>query len=73
MAGFCFQAAFKKVKDAFRSGKTRDVEFRRDQLRKLLKLVEDNEDAIAQAVAKDMHKVWFSALYIHMALYEKRV
>jgi len=55
-------AAFKKVKDAFRSGKTRDVEFRRDQLRKLLKLLEDNEDAIAQAVAKDLHKPRVEAL-----------
>lgn len=49
-------AACKKVRDSFRSGKTRDVEFRRDQLRKLLKLMEENEDGIVQAVAKDLHK-----------------
>lgn len=51
------QDAFKKLKDAFRSGKTRDVEYRKDQLRELLRLMEENEDAIAEALAKDMHKV----------------
>ena len=52
------QDAFKKLKDSFRSGKTRDVEYRKDQLRELLRLMEENEDAIAEALAKDMHKVW---------------
>ena len=54
---FFVQATFKKLKDAFRTGKTRDVEFRRDQLRKLLRLMEENENAITEALAKDMHKV----------------
>lgn len=53
--------------ETFRTGKTRDVEFRRDQLRNLLRLVEENEDEIVTALAKDMRKVgtwlltlWFS-------------
>ena len=46
------------MKESFRSGKTRDVEYRKDQLRELLRLMEENEDAIAEALAKDMHKVW---------------
>lgn len=50
------QDAFKKLKESFRSGKTRDVEYRKDQLRELLRLMEENEDAIAEALAKDMHK-----------------
>ena len=52
------QDEFKKLKESFRSGKTRDVEYRKDQLRELLRLMEENEDAIAEALAKDMHKVW---------------
>lgn len=55
-------AAFKKARDAFRSGKTRDVEFRRYQLRRLLMLMEENEDEIAEALAKDMRKPRMEAL-----------
>ena len=53
----CVQATYKKVKDAFRSGRTKDAEFRRDQLRKLSMLVEENEDSIVEALSKDLHKV----------------
>ena len=45
------------MRDAFRSGRTRDVEFRKEQLRNLLKLYEENEDEVVQAVGKDLHKV----------------
>jgi len=45
------------VRDTFRSGRTRDVEFRKEQLRNLLKLFEENEDEVLQAVGKDLHKV----------------
>ncbi|KAL9979597.1 hypothetical protein ACROYT_G017278 [Oculina patagonica] len=48
--------AVKKAKDAFRSGRTRDVEFRREQLRNLLTLMEENEDQIVEALEKDLHK-----------------
>ncbi|XP_068725060.1 aldehyde dehydrogenase, dimeric NADP-preferring-like [Montipora capricornis] len=54
--------AYKKIKDAFKSGKTRDVEFRRRQLRKLLMLMEENEDEICEALAKDMRKPRMEAL-----------
>jgi len=45
------------VRDTFRSGRTRDVEFRKEQLRNLLKLFDENEDEVLQAVGKDLHKV----------------
>ncbi|XP_020612659.1 fatty aldehyde dehydrogenase-like [Orbicella faveolata] len=48
--------AVKKVRDTFRSGRTRDVEFRKEQLRNLLKLFDENEDEVLQAVGKDLHK-----------------
>lgn len=49
-------SAVKKVRETFRSGRTKDVEFRREQLRNLLKLLEENEDEVVQAVGKDLHK-----------------
>lgn len=49
-------SAVKKVKDTFRSGRTRDVEFRKEQLRKLLNLFDENEDELIQALQKDLHK-----------------
>ena len=33
------------------------MEFRREQLRNLLRLMEENEDEIVEAVGKDLHKV----------------
>lgn len=45
------------MRDTFRSGRTRDVEFRKEQLRNLLKLFDENEDEVLQAVGKDLHKV----------------
>jgi len=45
------------VGDTFRSGRTRDVEFRKEQLRKLLNLFDENEDELIQALQKDLHKV----------------
>lgn len=49
-------SAVKKLRDTYRSGRTRDVEFRREQLRNLLRLMDENEEEILEAVGKDLHK-----------------
>ncbi|XP_029181885.2 aldehyde dehydrogenase, dimeric NADP-preferring-like [Acropora muricata] len=64
----CIAGVCKKVTDTFRTGKTRDVEFRRDQLRNLLRLVEENEDEIVTALAKDMRKPKNETLLIECLL-----
>lgn len=40
--------------NAFQSGKTRDVDFRRKQLQALLRLYEENRDEMAAALAADL-------------------
>lgn len=51
------QLAVKKLRDTYRTGRTKDVEFRREQLRNLLRLMDENEEEILEAVHKDLHKV----------------
>ncbi|XP_055320299.1 aldehyde dehydrogenase, dimeric NADP-preferring isoform X2 [Sitodiplosis mosellana] len=41
---------------AFKSGKTIDLTFREQQLNALLRMYEENEDAMCDALAKDLHK-----------------
>ncbi|KAK7861769.1 hypothetical protein R5R35_010788 [Gryllus longicercus] len=45
-----------KARDAFQSGRTRDVTFREQQLKKLLRLYEENTDAMIAALAADLRK-----------------
>ncbi|XP_071547048.1 aldehyde dehydrogenase, dimeric NADP-preferring-like isoform X2 [Panulirus ornatus] len=45
-----------KAREAFLSGKTRDVEFRRKQLKALKRMYEENETAFCTALAKDLNK-----------------
>lgn len=46
----------KEAKEAFRTGKTKDVKFRKDQLRKFTKLLEENKDEICAAIKADLNK-----------------
>lgn len=57
------QLAVKKLRDTYRTGRTKDVEFRREQLRNLLRLMDENEEEILEAVHKDLHKVGLSKLH----------
>lgn len=52
----------KEVKATFPTGKTRDVKFRKEQLKKLLKLLEENKDAICDALRADLNKPPFETL-----------
>lgn len=50
------KALVQKQRDFFRSGKTRDLEFRKASLQKLLSLIQDNEAKITKALQKDLRK-----------------
>ncbi len=45
----------------FQSGKTKDIKFRIDQLRRLRQAVVENQDRITQALYQDLHKSSFEA------------
>lgn len=44
------------ARNAFASGRTKDVEFRRKQLKNLKKLLEENEERFVEALASDVGK-----------------
>lgn len=46
----------KETKEVFLTGKTKDVKFRKDQLRKLLRLLEENKEELCDAVKADLNK-----------------
>ena len=48
-----------KTREVFLSAKTRDVEFRKKQLKALMRMYEENEEAFCSALAKDLRKVTF--------------
>jgi aldehyde dehydrogenase (NAD+) len=50
-----------RVRKTFATGRTRDIEWRRQQLRALEKLVTENEAAIAEALAQDLGRKPFEA------------
>jgi len=43
--------------DSFKSGKTRDKSFRIQQLRELLRMLDEKEDEITDAIYKDLKRV----------------
>lgn len=47
----------KDAKQAFQTNRTKDIKFRKKQLRNLIKLVDENEDLICQALEADLNKV----------------
>lgn len=50
-----------KQRQYFNTGVTLDIDFRIEQLRKLRKLIADHEQAIADALFRDLHKPYFEA------------
>ena len=46
-----------KAKDAFLAGKTRDISFRKKQLKSLKRMYEENESLFLSALAQDLNKV----------------
>lgn len=58
----------KAQKDFFATGESRKVEFRKEQLRRLIKALETYESRIADALWKDMHKSYEEAYLTEIAL-----
>lgn len=50
------ETVHQRVTATFQSGKTIDLDFREKQLNALLRLYEEHEDAMCDALAKDLHK-----------------
>jgi aldehyde dehydrogenase (NAD+) len=51
-----FEQAYSTLFNTFASGKTRDLKWRKWQLKQCWWMVEDNEDAIISAIHKDLHR-----------------
>jgi aldehyde dehydrogenase (NAD+) len=49
-------ATVARLRQTFATGRTRDLEWRKQQLLQLAKLMEENEDAIAKALAEDLDR-----------------
>jgi aldehyde dehydrogenase (NAD+) len=56
-----------RLRQTFASGRTRDIEWRKRQLLQLAKLMEDNEPAIADALAQDLDRSPFEAFIADIA------
>nr|XP_027234396.1 aldehyde dehydrogenase, dimeric NADP-preferring-like [Penaeus vannamei] len=51
-----YEQVIQQAREAFHSGRTRDVEFRKKQLKALKRMYEENESVFCAALAKDLHK-----------------
>ncbi len=56
VAGAGFEELLDKLRTTFRSGRTKSVEWRKDQLRAMVRMLEENEDAFAQALKDDLNR-----------------
>ena len=61
LTGEDVKSFLRKQRDYFASGATKSIKFRKEQLRKLKELIENNEDAIIEALHKDLRKHEFEA------------
>ena len=55
-----------KARNAFASGKTRDINFRIKQLESLLRLYDENEAELLDAVYKDLRKPKYEAKLVEV-------
>ena len=51
-----YKKLFKKQKTFYKSGASRSISFRKEQLRRLYKMISLNEKKINEALWKDLHK-----------------
>lgn len=58
----------KELKETFKTGRTRDLKFRKQQLKKLLQAIEDNKDPICDALKADLNKPAFETLLCEHSL-----
>ena len=60
-------------KKYFRSEATLDVRFRKQQLRKLLRAIEENEQSLADALWTDLHKSYEEAYLTELSLVKAEI
>lgn len=58
---------YDRVQATFRSGRCRPLEYRRQQLYALVRMCQENVDAIVEAVHKDLKKPRFEVLFYELA------
>ncbi|CAO1624338.1 unnamed protein product [Parajaminaea phylloscopi] len=56
------------LRAAFLTGKTKSIEYRRNQLKQLAFLLQDNTDAFADAIAKDLGRSKFETVFAEVML-----
>lgn len=62
-----------KQKEYFSTGETKDIKFRKEQLRKFLTALEKYEDRIAKALWNDLHKSYEEAYLTEIALVKSEI
>ena len=62
------KSVFNKQKEFFNSGKTNDINFRIDNLKKLKQVIKENEDKILDALKKDLGKSNFESYATEIGL-----
>lgn len=61
-----YQDVMQRANAAFQSGKTKNIGFRRRQLEALLRMCEENRDAMADALAADLRRPRQEALILEI-------
>lgn len=60
---------YRELSSGFRSGKTRSIEFRKNELIKFAYMMRDNKDRIIDALFEDQGKLKHeSVVYVHISL-----
>ena len=62
------KSVFNRQKEFFNSGKTNDINFRIDALKKLKQVIKENEDKILDALKKDLGKSNFESYATEVGL-----
>jgi aldehyde dehydrogenase (NAD+) len=62
-----------KLKATFELGKTRDIEFRKTQLKQFYKLVDENEPVLRDALLQDVGKPLVESAGLELSLFKNEV
>lgn len=52
----------KDAKEAFQTGRTKDVKFRKEQIKKMMKMLDENKDILCDALKADLNKPPFETI-----------
>jgi len=63
-----FNKIFQSQKELFNSHQTKDVAFRKETLKKLKKIIKDNENRLHEAIYKDFRKSAFDTFLNELSL-----